>query len=216
MSSSAALPEDPELRAAAIADAATRLKMLQRLAELGMSLAEEVCERAINSPYHPEPRHEPARAFANVSRSVRLTLVLQEKMEIRLIALRNGAGLFTEARAAVRTGCRGGGTRPPAPDDVRDDRADGRDSSRETLRERESERFDALVSAPFGDCVAAIRADLGLRPGEDAPSDDAGVEAALETVLEAASAAPCERHGPVYAAPAAGIDAKSQPAPESG
>ncbi len=214
MSSSATLPEDPELRAAVIADAATRLKMLQRLGDLGMRLAEDVVERAVTSPYHPEPRHEPARAFANVSRSVRLTLVLQEKMEARLIALRNGAALFPGAGAAARA--KGGGERPVEPDDVRDDRIDGADSSRETLRERESERFDELLSGPFEDCVAAIRADLGLKPGEDVPSDGEGVEAALETVLEAARAAPVGRRAVFDSISPAAIGATWPRPPDSG
>lgn len=217
MTSSATLPDDPDLRPAVIADAATRLKMTQRLAELGMSLAEEVCERAINSPYHPEPKHEPARAFANVSRSVRLTLVLQEKIEARLIALRNGAALFTEAGGAVRAKCgNGGGERPAAPDDIRDERADGSDSSRESLRERESERFDELVSGPFEDCVAAIRADLGLEANDEIALGDEGARKAIEHVVATASIQAAVSEAPHAAASIERAGARSPDPPGSG
>ena len=74
------------------------MAILHRLAVLGMRLADEVCERAINSPYHPEPVHEPARAFAAVSRAVRLTLVLQAKVEAGLLALRNGDAIPTDCQ----------------------------------------------------------------------------------------------------------------------
>ena len=189
---SSASADTSDLDAAVIADVATRLGILRRLADLGMRLAEEVVERAVNSPYHPEPKHEPARAFAAVSRAVRLTLVLQERMEARLIALRKG-------ELALAKVCSAGRIRRSAEaalDDVPDDGPDGSDRSRETLRERESERFDELVLGPFDDCVAVIRADLGLTPDGDIPTDKAGVESALGNVLEKASGTSSAPHPP--------------------
>jgi hypothetical protein len=191
MTSSANPIEDSDFRAAVIADAATRLAMLRRLGDLGMRLAEDVIERAISSPYHPETKHEPARAFATVSRCVRLTLVLQVKMEARLIALRNGATLSVDDAAGTRaTRGNGAAVTRTASDDSLDDTANGSDRSTETLRERESERFDELASGSFDDGVAVVRAGLGLKPGDDIPCEDAGVEIALGAVLEAASAIP--------------------------
>ena len=188
-----------DIDTAAIADASTRLVILQRLADLGMRLAEEIVERAVNSPYHPEPKHEPARAFATISRAVRLTLVLQEKMQATLIALRKGEPLVRRAEPLCR--------KPSAAadrDDSPDDPPEPSDRSHETLRERESERFDELASGPFEDCVAAIRADLGLAPGEDVPAKGESVEAAVRNVLEAASAAPTS-HGFAVAAPSTAL-----------
>jgi hypothetical protein len=198
---SSASAESLDLDAAIIADAATRLAILRRLGDLGMRLAEEVVERAVNSPYHPEPKHEPARAFAAISRAVRLTLVLQERMEAKLIALRKGElalGIKSSANRVRRSA-------EAAPDDAPDDRPDMSDRSRETLRDRESERFDELLAGPFDDCVAAIRADLGLAPEDDIPTDKVGVESALENVLEKAS-----ETSSVYDAPHFGASASTR------
>ena len=176
--------DNAELDAAAIVDAATRLAMVRRLADLAMRLAEEIVERAISSPYHPEPVHEPARAFATISRAVRPTLVLQERMEAKLTALRKGEAAPVEKPSSAHPKHPVGA----APDDTADDAPERSDRSRETLREREGERFDELISGEFDDCIAVIRTDLGLASGDDIPSDHAGVQSALGTVLEAASA----------------------------
>ena len=82
----ATIAADPD----ALAWAELRHDMLLRLASVGMRVAEEIAERAVNSPYHPEPRHEPGRAFAAISRAVRLTLTLEAKVAIYLLALRRG------------------------------------------------------------------------------------------------------------------------------
>ncbi len=187
MTSSSTPASASDLQAAVIADAATRLAILRRLADLGMRLAEEVCERAIAAPYHPELRHEPARAFAAVSRAVRLTLVLQVKMEALLVALRNGeaVSIDTAAVACAKRESDAAGHRAAA-EDIPGDAAGGSDPSRETLREHESERFDELASGSLDDCIAAIRADLGLEPGDAIPSEEDSVDSALGNVLGAA------------------------------
>ncbi len=217
MTSSPTLAEDPDLRAAVIADAATRLGILRRLADLGMRLAEEVVTRAVDSPYHPEPKHEPARAFAAVSRSVRLTLVLQEKVETRLVALRNGAAIFVDEAAAVRAKAgNGAAMNRAAPEDTPGDAADEPDRLGETLRERESERFDDRVRGPVDDCIAVIRADFGLKPGDDIPAADESVERALGNVLEAACAAPAAHGAPISTGSIAGVGAKALEPADSG
>ena len=194
------------------AEAAWRLAYLRRLADLGMRLAEEVIERAVNAPYHPEPAHEPARAFATVSRGVRLTLVLHERMEAKFIALRNGGAPGVERAAVARGTCEKRANVDDAVlDEALDDPPERSDRSRETLREFESERFEDLVSGPFDDCVAVIRADLGLAPDGDVPSDEAGVEAALESLTAVASSHD-EAPGPV----ASGVPAGAPHPVESG
>jgi hypothetical protein len=165
--------------AAAIADAELRLAMLRRMASLGMRLVEEVCERAINSPYHPEVKHEPCRAFATVSRAVRLTLVLQAKTEADLIALRNGKPVVAERASGPRE------TTKAAPKATADGDLDDAtsDPARETLRDRE--RFDEFPLDPYDDCVAAIRAGFGLAPEDDIPSCSAGVPPATFAAYKA-------------------------------
>lgn len=163
-------------KAAAISGAEERLAMLRRLASLGMRLAEEVVERAVNSPYHPEVHHEPARAFATVSRAVRLTLVLQAKAEAILLALCNGKSPAVDAGFDLRPN-RSGETARAAPHGVSPDEARGEgaldplDPARENLCE--SERFDEMLSRPFETCVTAIRADLGLGADADADAGEA-------------------------------------------
>ena len=209
--------EASDFRAAVIADAATRLGILQRLGELGMRLAEDVVERAIDTPYHPETKHEPARAFATVARAVRLTLVLQERMEARLIALRNGEPFTMDDAAVVRAmrGSRAAVNRP-APEDSLDETAERSDRPTETLRERESERFDERVSGPFEECVAAIHVDLGLKPGDDIPSTHGSVASPLRNVPHAAPAPWAATGAPYRAALLAGVRAQAFHPPNSG
>ena len=175
-----------DLDDALVADAATRLAILRRLGDLGMRLTEEIVERAVNSPYHPEPRHEPGKAFASVSRAVRLTLALQVRMEDRLIALRKGRALPAERRPHAARAAEA------APDDDAADPPEPLNGSREILREHESEHFDELVGGSFEDCVAAIRADLGLAAGDDVPSDGREAPASVRNVPRSASIAPAK------------------------
>ncbi len=87
----------PDLqRTAAITRAERRRAMLERLAEMGMAMAEEICQRSIEGPYHPEPRQDAGRSFAAVARAVRLTLTLEARVDDRIFALRNGVALSPE------------------------------------------------------------------------------------------------------------------------
>ena len=61
--------------------------MLEELAEAGLAMAKEISKRMIEGPYHPEPQHDPGRSFAGVSRSVRLTLTLERKVDEQILAL---------------------------------------------------------------------------------------------------------------------------------
>ena len=203
------LPADAELDTAAIADAVTRLGILRRLADLGMRLAEEVVERAVNSPYHPEVKHEPCRAFAAISRAVRLTLALQVRMEDQLIALRKGK------TPAAEPSPRAAGAVVAAPEDAAADPPEPLNGPREALRESESERFDELVTGPFEDCVAAIRADLGLAADDDVSSAEQGVEAVVRNIIETASTAPAKPFRPVVPATATALVLTPCP-PDSG
>jgi hypothetical protein len=183
-----ALDLSPE---AILARAGRQHAMLDRIAVLGMRLVEEVAQRAVDSPYHPEPKHEPMRAFAQVTRAVRFTLALQTRIEARMIAIRNGTSLSrvladeSETKAPVGldlTGEARSSLKQRARDAVtdaidfeistRDVAERALDRLHENLVERES--YDALLTLPFRDCVEAICADLGLDPDWSRWSDDTG------------------------------------------
>ena len=147
--------------------------MADRLAVPGMRLAEEVVQRAVDSPYHPEAKHEPARAFAQVSRAVRFTLTLQARVQKEILALRNWELTSNRVTPDIPTP-----ERPPLSLRLR-----ARDAVAEAI-ERESpegeasrgafrrlnenlidrETYDTFLDLPFRDCVEAICADLGLDP----------------------------------------------------
>ena len=185
---------EPHL-AAAIARAERRRAMLERLATIGMALAEEIGERNVKAPYHPEPRHDPGRAFAAVSRAVRLTLALEARMDADILAMRNGAAASVFAAAVspasapdVAAGARE--TLSPRRATVRaavcevidheigDAETAGAARGRLDERLTESESDAAVLALPFRECVAAICADLGLSPNWSLWPDDDDVQGA--------------------------------------
>jgi len=50
-------------RAADIERAEWRRGMLEELAVVGMALAKDIATRLMESPYHPELKHDPGRSF---------------------------------------------------------------------------------------------------------------------------------------------------------
>ncbi len=165
------LPDD------VLAWAERRRAMLDRMAELGIALTEELVRRYVDSSYYPEPKHEPAKAFAHVARAVRFTLALQARVEVQILAIRNGDAI----KAAAASGTEDSAT-PDLPDATqralrqraRDavanviDRESPDPHTAERTLERlhetliEGEDYDAFLALPFRDCIAAICADLGL------------------------------------------------------
>jgi hypothetical protein len=89
MSNAAPQPQDladgsPD---ASVVLAESRLRMLRRLAEIGMELA----ERTLNTETAAaEKGRDPADSFARLSRAIRLTLILEAKTEAELRDLRAG------------------------------------------------------------------------------------------------------------------------------
>ena len=188
--------------AGAVARAERLRDMLERLAEVGMAMAEEIAERHLSSPHHSEPRHEPGRAFASVSRAVRLTAALVLRLDADIVAMCKGelppryasGGAWTAYSPAAPGGRRPFAPAPKAPpcpklDQVREAvhaAIEGEigdvdvamlalDRAHETLTERDA--FDRFLEMPFRDCVAAICADLGLSPDWSLWSDEAGLAA---------------------------------------
>jgi hypothetical protein len=98
MATTASSPQpDPIFAANAIARAERRRAMLERLAVLGMALAEEIVQRTVDSSHHPERVQEPGRDFAQVSRAARPTLVLEGGTGPKTVALRNDNALAVDA-----------------------------------------------------------------------------------------------------------------------
>jgi hypothetical protein len=199
MSSPAPTAQSPDFhRDAVIARAERGRAMLERLAVIGMDLAEEIHERNVKTSYHPEPKHDPCRGFAAVSRAERLTVMLVTRMDAEIIAMRNGE--FALARPArgikappIAAAPQAVWTPPVAPEPPSPLRAKVRgavwgainhevrdihraqetlDRLHENLIERED--YDRFLDRPFRACVEAICADLGLNPDWTQWSDENG------------------------------------------
>ena len=200
MSSENTTPKSDPLLAAAITREERRRGMLERLSDLGMALTERLTEKALAAPADAEePRLDPARSFALLSRAVRLTLALEARSDERILALRNGGLPATRARAPVtETATPAPVPQPFAPPPVRRDspcphRNRVRDAvwgavNREIrdpydarglldqVHERliEGEEYDREVFRDFRASVEAICADLGLHPDWGCWTDEAG------------------------------------------
>jgi hypothetical protein len=168
------LTSSPDPRLTQALDAAERrLVMLERLADMGMAVATAVTEAVVEFPHRPGSGAEGARAFAQVSRAVRLTLMLAARVEKSILAMRKGE-LGLEAALAARDAADPPGDRAervraavtPALEREACDREDA-EMLRRRLNARLAERddFGAFVSRPFHECVKAICMDLGLDPG---------------------------------------------------
>jgi hypothetical protein len=171
------LPPSPDPRLAQAVDAAERrLVMLDRLAEMGMAVATAVTEAVVEFPHRPGSGPQGARAFAQVSRAVRLTLMLAARVEKSILAMRKcdlGLEAALDAQAAVDPAAtRAERVRAAVTPAIEREAADGEDAEmlRRRLDARLCERDDALngvgafLSRPFPDCVKAICADLALDP----------------------------------------------------
>ncbi len=187
--------EDPHV-AAAIARAERRCAMLERLSEIGMELAEQIGAHsaAARAAVNEEAGGDPTRAYATVSRAVRMTLALQARFDDHILALRRGQLPALRGARSVAADKLGEPemahvvARQPDPRRDRVDKVvreaiylevDNITEARETLdalNERlfDSEAYDVLLDLPLRDAVAAICADLDLNPDWDLWSEDVG------------------------------------------
>jgi hypothetical protein len=162
----------PDPRVAQALDAAERrLVMLERLADMGMAVAAAVKEAVVEFPHRPGSGPEGARAFAQISRAVRLTVMLAARTEKSILAMRKGElGLEALAArdAADPPGNRAERVRAAVTPALEREAADREDAEmlRRRLNARLGERddFGAFISRPFRECVKAICLDLGLDP----------------------------------------------------
>ena len=176
-------PEDPHI-VASIARAEHRRGKLERMSDIGMELVEQIGAHAAAAMAAADEARggDPARAFATLARSVRMTLALEAQFDDEILAIRRGEfaalrrarGPAAEASAPVSAP-----TIPVAPaPDPRRDRID--EAVREVVhleaqsiteaRERldalnerlfDTESYDVLLKLPLRDAVAAVCADLG-------------------------------------------------------
>ena len=105
MSNAAPQPQDPadEAPDPSVVLAEGRLRMLRRLAEIGMELA----ERTLNTEAAPAKGRDPADAFAPLSRAIRLTLALEAKTDEELRDLKAGGVRVREEERTAATERRG-------------------------------------------------------------------------------------------------------------
>ena len=83
--------------------------MLERLAEIGMHLAEQVGAHVAASmaAINEDKAGDPTRAFATVSRSLRLTLAMEARVDRQILALRKGEPPHDEPSRACRSASAG-------------------------------------------------------------------------------------------------------------
>jgi hypothetical protein len=183
---------------AVIARAERGRAMLERLAEIGMEMVEEVRQQHKMADLHPEPRHDLRKGFDLMARSVRLTLALIGRIDADILAMRKGERPVSPAWSAWRTEAGGDAGVPAVSAGVQPERrrpagsssdeeapdAERRDCETERLGEREFERFrrrliagedyQALIDGDFAACVDEIRAGLALAPADHPPSPEVG------------------------------------------
>ena len=145
--------DDPHL-ADALAQAARRRAMLAELAEIGMNLARDVGAHAAAamSAINEDNGGDPTRAFATVSRAVRLTLAMEARNDAHILAFRNGRVPAGWGAAAA--------PRSVVPSPRAAETGEGRGALREHLVDREDE--EAFLDLPFENGVEAIRRDLDV------------------------------------------------------
>ena len=127
-----------------IARAERRRASVEALANVGMALSKEIAVRLIDGPYHPEPRHDPGRSYAAASRSVRLTLTLEAKVDVQILALCSGDDVPNDA--PLRRGP-GASVEPAAGDEIGEPTSHP-DADRENLVDRETPDVRPLPASP--------------------------------------------------------------------
>jgi hypothetical protein len=192
----------PETTDPHVADAIARAErgraMLERLAVMGMEIAEEVREQHRTVHLHPAPKHDLRRGYDRVARAVALSLALMRVFDADIVAMRKGEPIkvrpVREAKPAPEVSAPQPAWTPPAApaepsplqakvrgsvwgainQEVRDiyRAQEVLDRLHDSLIERED--YDRFLDLPFRECVAAICADLGLSPDWTQWSDETG------------------------------------------
>lgn len=137
--------------------------MLQRLAEQGMAVAERLMTRTV-APEIGEAVVQHALAYAKIARGVRLALILEAKLEGRILAYRKGDTTALDEPATVST--------PPKTRET--GRTERAVADPEAGRDHDSVEFDRLPTGGRRAEVEAICDNLGLEPDWSCWSDEEG------------------------------------------
>ena len=167
--------------AARVADAIARIEerrdALDRLADKGMAMLERIAAGETVEIAGRKPFADPARAFAVISRAVRLCLALATRLDEELIALLRGGPIPTLAILAPEGPV--AESEAPAVGPSRRERiaravdavieaeaGEAADRMRAYVNEHltEGEAYDAYLHQPWRVVVQTICADLGLHP----------------------------------------------------
>ena len=145
--------------------------ILADLVHVCETLSKKLARDMMDGPFHPESRHDTARAFDVVTRSLRLTLAMEDRVDRQLFALHNGELPVAPTRRkeagedagapAVSAEVRPEPERSAGSESDREAQDVERcESDRESLVEREFEVF--RVSGDDDADIDAIRERLGL------------------------------------------------------
>jgi hypothetical protein len=182
---SASTPPAAALVADAIARIEERRDVLDRLARKGMEMVERLAAGEDVEIAGRKPFADPARAFAVISRAVRLCLALGCRLDQEIIALLRGGPIPTlailapEAPAALKTSAAEPETPVPASGPreriaraidavIEAETADREAAERQRAYVEEhlieGEDYDAFLHQPWRVVVQIVCADLGLHP----------------------------------------------------
>jgi len=144
--------------------AESRIRMLRRLAEIGMELA----ERTLNTQVAPGKGRDPAEFYGPISRTIRLTLALEAKTDEELRDLK--AGVVRKRKKERKRAAR------------RHEAAAAKDAAERAVKVRdlvaEAAEFEIADVYEFAQVYHALRERLD----EDPAYDDCGVRPLRETV----------------------------------
>jgi len=181
-------------------------RMLKRLAEMAMNLAEASEEEAMAEivarkadPARPEPKRDPMQAFSRMARTVRQTVALEAKLEKERKAESQGnewADYYCRyAMATFASNEQKRRVRRVVKREI--ERSTHKDSDREILTEHLSEHLDdegdwrdLTNGRSTGEIIETLCEVLGLDPNwnelrPEIQAIEAEVEASLQTVLDA-------------------------------
>jgi hypothetical protein len=206
------VPAPADAPASARARIEGQLVMLDRLAQIGMELAEACGREAKAPPSDAAARPHPGLVFARVARAVRMTIALQSRLMKDLAALDRADEVAERARTTRRRVRLAHLVEDAARAKVAAKRAAGQqywddDHAEDEIEQLSSEAYERLIDAedgdltgrPFSEAAAGICADLGLSPDWTA------------RLLAAAQPPPGPSTSPIAAAMAGGGPSAEEP-----
>ena len=186
---------------AAIARAERRRVLLESLSDLGLGLAEEIGALRGAALAFPEPGRDPARMFAAVARSVRLTVAFEARIDEDILALRKGeVRPWQAARGSLRLDVLFGPSSlsKPTEDELDDDASEAIDQEDDAADEERGESKERLIdyeslggvdALTWPACVAVLEADLG-EGVQDNPASPAKAGAQSSVLMQPGQVSP--------------------------